>query len=169
MSKNESLDEGPFLSSDDESFHRYGVRNSVDNSKTLSTPFGPLHYMVAAAGVSLILFVIYVVYQQARLSQNEAPPLPEISDSCEHRFCARVQLSNPSSHCLLDAIAVNQTVSRSTNSLTIRGSHETTVIADYSSAYPSDLPPSYITSVRYDCPPSYEEAVSLNYETNQYI
>ncbi|KAB0791587.1 hypothetical protein PPYR_03387 [Photinus pyralis] len=143
------------------------VTNSVGYSKSFATPFGPLHYMVGVAGVSLVLFIIYVVYQQAKFSQNQhqeqAPR--ETGGGCEHRFCARVQLTNSSCSCLLDTLARNPMVTERVGARPLRNAR----VTGYSSAYPQDLPPSYVSSVRYDCPPSYEEAITFNFNISQHI
>ncbi|KAF5286214.1 hypothetical protein FQA39_LY16384 [Lamprigera yunnana] len=165
-SKNESSRQ-KFNDDVDEAFVDYEVGDSSDNSKSLGTQFGALHYMVVAAGLSLILFIIYVLYDQTRLNRNQEPQLPQFNTTCEHRFCARVQLSNPSCRCLLETTATNRTCTQ-TDNLRISTTVENAVVADYSPAYPIDSPPSYIATMHYDYPPTYEEAIQLHFETQQH-
>ncbi|KAK5638262.1 hypothetical protein RI129_012557 [Pyrocoelia pectoralis] len=145
----------------DESF-KYEIQSSVGYSKSLTSPVGPLRYIVGVTGVSFVLFMIYVIYQLARFSQNrEQVGIREVRTN---RFGTRVvEITNPLYTGLVDTIARNRMLTGSNIRV------DASPLEDYSSAYSLDLPPSYVNSVHYDSPPSYEEAVTFSFNISQHV
>lgn len=141
----------------DDSSDEYQTTPVRKADSSLVNTFGALHYVVAVAVLSLLLFILYIIYQQVRLSRDPPPAIP----SCDHRLCIRI--TDPSiGGCILDRIQSERTNSQRINISTFTNPLVTNEVGNMSNHL--DLPPSYFNSIRGESyrnefPPSYDEAI----------